>query len=108
MRTFGAVAAKHGLPLPKYAWEAPYLVLTIYRHAKAAVQALGSAILDKLSKSEQAGWQWLASRSHARSSGYAAALGVDDRTARRHLNQFFRLGLVRKIGSGPWTEYQIK
>lgn len=83
----------------------------------------------------------MASRNHARSSKYAAALGMDDRTARRHLNQsaypvdtgspslaaefqrkctvhwrerdkhmnqFLKLGLVRKIGSGPWTEYQIE
>ena len=42
------------------------------------------------------------------SAEYAIAMGMDERTARRHLNQFFKLGLVRKTGSGPSTEYQIK
>jgi hypothetical protein len=85
-----------------------YLSLTIYRHAQAAVTTLAAAVLDKLSKSERSGWEWLASKGHARSGEYATALGVDDRTARRHLSQFFKLDLVRKIGSGPSSEYQIK
>jgi len=108
MRTLGAAATKHGLPVPKYAFDGIYLNLTIYRHAQAAVTALGAAVLDKLSKSERSGWEWLATKGHAKSGEYAATLGVDDRTARRHLNQFFKLGLVRKIGSGPMSEYQIK
>jgi predicted HTH transcriptional regulator len=99
MRTLSAAATQHGLPVPKYAFDGIYLNLTIYRHAQAAVTTLHAAILDKLSKSERSGWEWLASKSHARSGEYAAVLGVDDRTARRHLNQFFKLGLVRKVGA---------
>ncbi len=108
MRTFGAAAAKYGLPVPKYAFDGLYLNLTIYRHVQAAVAALGAAVLDKLSKSERSGWEWLASKGNATSSEYAAKLGVDDRTARRHLNQFLKLGLVRKTGASTSTEYQIK
>jgi ATP-dependent DNA helicase RecG len=108
MRTFGEAAAKHGLPVPKYMFDGLYLNLTIYRHSKAAVQALGTVVLDKLSESEQSGWEWLASRGSAKSSEYAVAMRVDDRTARRHLNYFLELGLVRKTGVGPSTEYQIK
>lgn len=108
MRTLSEAAAKHGLPVPKYAFDGLYLNLTIYRHARAAVHALGAAVLDKLSKSERSGWEWLASKGNAKSREYAAGLGVEDRTARRHLNQFLKLGLIRKTGSGPSTEYQIK
>jgi ATP-dependent DNA helicase RecG len=108
MRTLGAAAATHRLPVPKYAFDGLYLNLTIYRHVQAAVQALGAAVQEKLSKSERLGWEWLASKGHARSSEYAAKLGVDDRTARRHLNQFLKLGLVRKTGASTSTEYQIK
>jgi ATP-dependent DNA helicase RecG len=108
MRTLSAAATKYGLPVPKYAFDGIYLNLTIYRHAQAAVTALGSTVLDKLSKSERNGWEWLAAKGHTRSSEYAVALEVDDRTARRHLNRFFKLGLVRKIGAGPSTKYQIK
>ena len=108
MRTLGEAAMKYGVPVPKYAFDGLYLNLTIYRNAQAPLQALGAAVLAELSKSERSGWEWLASKGNAKSSEYAAALGVDDRTARRHLNQFLKLSLVRKTGSGPSTEYQIK
>ncbi len=89
MRTLGSAASKHGLPVPKYAFDGIYLNLTIYRHAQAAVTTLAAAVLDKLNKSERSGWEWLASKGHAKSGEYAAALGVDDRTARRHLKPIF-------------------
>jgi ATP-dependent DNA helicase RecG len=108
MRTLGEAATKHGLPVPKYAFDGVYLNLTIYRHARAAVEALGAAVLDKLSKSERAGWEWLASKGSARSSAYAVEMAADDRTARRHLKKFLKLGLVRKTGVGPSTEYELK
>jgi ATP-dependent DNA helicase RecG len=108
MRTLGEAAAKYGLPVPRYGFDGLYLNLTIYRHAHAAVRALGVAVLDKLSKSERSGWEWLAAKGHAKASEYAARLGIDQRTARRHLNQFLKLELVRKTGIGPSTEYHIK
>jgi len=79
-----------------------------HRHARAAVQALGAAVLAKLGKSERSGWEWLASKGRAKSSDYAAAMKVDERTARRHLNQFLKLDLVRKTGDSTSTEYLIK
>ena len=103
-----AEAAKHGLPVPKYMFDGLYLNLTIYRDAKAAVASLSAAVLNKLGKSERAGWEWLASRGRAKSGAYAAAMAVDDRTARRHLNQFLQLGIVRQTGVGPSIEYQVK
>lgn len=107
MRTFGEAAAKHGLPVPKYAFDGLYLNLTIYRNAKAAVSSLGEAVLNKLSKSERAGWEWLATKEKTTSTEYATAMKVDKRTARRHLNQFLKLGLARKTGASTSTEYEI-
>ena len=100
MRTLADAAAKHGLPVPKYVFDGLYLNLTVYRHAKAAVDALGPVILKKLNKAERAGWKWLASKGRTKSSEYAMMLEIDDRTARRHLTQFLKLGLVRKTGTG--------
>lgn len=108
MRTFGEAAAKHGLPVPRYAFDGLYLNLTIHRDARAALGSLGEAVLNKLSKSERAGWEWLATKGSAKSSEYAAAMKLDERTARRHLNQFLKLGLVMKSGAGPSTDYTIK
>ncbi len=32
-------------------------------------------------------------------------MGVTSRSAHRHLTHFVRLGILRRIGSGPATEY---
>ena len=95
------------LPLPRYAWEAPYLVLTIFRNLEAASRTLPPKALGLLTASERKGWQLLTAWGKARSSQYAQAMGVDARTARRHLNRFLELELVRKKSSGPWTVYEV-
>ena len=101
-------AKKLGLPVPKYAWDDPYLVLTLYRSAEGATKALDEETLKALSKSERKGWQWLAARGKAKSGEYAEAMGVEPRTARRHLGHFEELGLVTKTGSGPSQQYEVK
>jgi Fic family protein len=60
------------------------------------------------SKSERKGWQWLTAHGKAKSGEYAAAVGVEVRTARRHLRHFEELGLVKKTGSGPSLQYEVK
>ena len=100
-------AKKLGLPLPRYTWDAPYLVLKLYRSTEAAAKSLDQGILKALSKSEQKGWQWLATQGRTSSSHYADTMKIEPRTARRHLNRFEELGLVRKTGSGPSIEYEV-
>jgi ATP-dependent DNA helicase RecG len=95
------------LPLPKYEWDAPYLVLTLYRTAEGAAKTLAEGALESLSKSEKKGWHWLVAKGRTRSSDYAHAQEVDSRTARRHLKHFEELGLVRRTGSGPALEYEV-
>lgn len=107
IKSLKAGAEKLGLPLPRYTFEAPYLVLTLFRNPEAAARVLSQEVLDSLSKAEQKGWQWLVTKGRARSSQYAIAMDVEDRTARRHLNRFVELGMVRKTGSGPATEYEV-
>lgn len=108
MRTLGEAATKYGLPVPKYAFDGLYLNLTIYRHVQAAVEALGAEILNKLSKSERSGWEWLSLRKQATSTGYAEAMGLPYRTAMNHLQRFQELGLLEKVGSARATEYRVR
>jgi ATP-dependent DNA helicase RecG len=95
------------LPLPRYVWEAPYLVLTIFRNREAPSRTLPSKVLELLPESERKGWQWLATVGRATSSQYASGMAVPGRTARRHLNHFLELELVKKKGSGPSSEYEV-
>ena len=71
------------------------------------MEALGPAVLNKLSKSEQSGWEWLTRRDETTSNEYAAAMSIPNRTALHHLKRFTELRLLQKTGSGPATVYRI-
>jgi ATP-dependent DNA helicase RecG len=100
-------AEQAGLPLPRYTWEAPYIVLTLYRSAAAAVGTLPAGVLAGLSKAERAGWEWLATKDKVRSSEYASAMGVPNRTALNHLRHFTGLGLVQMVGRARSVRYEV-
>ena len=107
LKSMKARAEAAGLPLPRYTWEDPYLVLTLYRNAAAAVTGLGHAIVAELSKAERSGWEWMATKQVIHCSEYAAAMSIPNRTALNHLNHFLRLGLVQRCGAGPSTFYNV-
>ncbi len=107
LKSMRAHAEEAGLPLPRYSWEHPYLVLTIYRSTAAAVSELSGEILEAMSKAERAGWEWLATKQTVTSGEYVAAMLISNRTALNHLKHFTELGLIRKIGSGPATRYEV-
>jgi len=98
-------ARQQNLPLPRFTWDDPYLVLTLYRSSKAAVVTLDEERLQALSPAERSGWEFLAGRTGTTPSEYAKNMGGTARTAQRHLAHFVDLGLMRRIGSGPATEY---
>lgn len=100
-------AERLGLPLPSYSMESEMLVLTIYRSRAAATSTLERHVLEHLSKSEQAGWEWLATKQTVTSRGYAKAMRIANRTALNHFQRFADLGLLKKIGSGPGTHYLV-
>lgn len=108
MRTLGAMAQKYHLPLPKYSFDGIYLTVTIYRNAQATLRALDATIGRELSKAEKSGWQWLSTRSIVTSIEYASAMSLPNRTALNHLKQFTDLGLLRRKGSGPATQYEVR
>jgi ATP-dependent DNA helicase RecG len=107
LKSMRTKATEAGLPLPKFRFNAPYLDLTLYRTPEAATNALPAEKLAQLSKSERKGWEWVASKQTVTSSQYESAMDVSNRTALNHLNKFTELGLARRLGSGPSTQYQV-
>ena len=105
LKSMKSRAAEAELPLPKYTWEDPYLVLTLYRSPESAAKGLGKGVIAELTQEEQKGWAFLASRTGTTQSEYARNLEVTARTAQRHLTHFVELGLLRRVGAGPATEY---
>lgn len=100
-------AVQLGLPLPRYGFQDPYLVLTLFRNPEAAAHVLSQEVLDSLSKAEQKGWEWLSTRETVTSSEYAAAMAIPNRTALNHFKRFAELGLLRRTGAGPTTRYEV-
>jgi ATP-dependent DNA helicase RecG len=107
LRSIKTLATQLGLPLPKFTFEDPYIVLTVYRSKASVLQTLAPKILASLSKAEREGWQWLSTKTTITSSDYASAMKVRNRTALHHLKRFTDLGLLKRVGSGPATKYKV-
>ena len=101
-------AKELGLPLPKYAWVAPYLVLTLYRTPESAMRELPANVLDSLNDDERRGWEFIATKEACTRAEYKERMGVDTRKAQRHLKRFIELGLLRKVGASTTTSYEVQ
>ena len=107
LRSMRVHAQQAGLPLPTYAWNEPYLDLAVYRSSESAIKSLDEAVLSELNATERKGWTFIVSRGITTQNEYSAHMGITPRTAQRHLGHFIHLGLLRRLGSGPATEYQV-
>lgn len=101
-------AQELGLPLPGFAMDGDYLVLTVYRTPKSAVMALSDAARESLSTAELAGWEWLSRQRSVTSAAYAKAMAIPARTAQNHLKRFVELDMVQRLGSARSTRYEVK
>ena len=100
-------AKELGLPLPRYSWDAPYLVLKLYRSAESATRELTVDILDKLNADERKGWEFLSTKTTFTRAEYESHMEADKRKAQRQLKRFAELGLVRSVGSGRTARYEV-
>ena len=100
-------AEETGLPLPKYVWEAPYMVLTLYQSAIGAVRDIPVVVLSSLNVDEQRGYELLTRKGAITRKEYATEMNFDSRKAQRHLKHFLEMGLLRVEGAGPATTYVL-
>lgn len=107
LQSIKTLASQLGLPVPKFTFKDPYVVLTVYRSTASVERTLAPEILASLSKTERQGWQWLSTKTTVTSGEYAFAMSVPNRTALHHLKRFTDLGLLQRIGLGPATKYKV-
>ena len=107
MKTLKSVPETLGLPIPRYRFREPYLVLSIYTNADSITSGIDRSTIDSLNEEEREGWRFLNSRTTTTSAEYGAALGIDERKAQRHLKNFIELGLIRRLGKGRATRYKV-
>ncbi|MCL5734244.1 MAG: hypothetical protein M1274_01430 [Actinobacteria bacterium] len=96
-----------GLPLPRFAMDGDYLVLTIFRDSAAAAISIPKQVRERLTKAEMAGWEWMSTRLRVTTAEYAEAMGIPNRTAKNHIRKLVESGLLRRRGAGPGTFYEI-
>ena len=99
-------ATSAGLPLPSYTYDAPYVTLTVFLEARAAIPA-SEGVQAQLSDAELEGWKWLASREYVTTAEYQAQMDIPNRTAKNHMKKLTDLGLLRRVGSGRATRYEV-
>ena len=107
LKSMRSGAENAGLPLPKYTWENPYLVLTLFRSAEAAVQELGPEVLKQLNADERASWQFVVGRETVTSAALMREMGFDERKAQRVLRKLQDAGLLQRVGQGRATRYGV-
>jgi ATP-dependent DNA helicase RecG len=79
--------------LPAYSWDASYLVLTLYRSAESASRTLKPEVLQSLNT--------------VSSGELMKDLGFDERKAQRVLKKLMAVKLIRRVGKGPATRYEV-
>jgi len=104
MRERASVA---GIPLPKFSFKSPYVVLSIYRDSSGVLADLKPEVLSELSEAEIVGWTWLVSQDSIATADYEKALNLANRTAKHHLKKMVELGLLKMEGAGRATRYKV-
>lgn len=97
-----------GLPQPQYSWDNPYLVLTLYRSTKGAIQAMGTVAIEKLNADEKATLQLIFTRQTVRSSDVVRDLGFDERKVQRILKKLVDNHLVERLALGRAAQYKVR
>lgn len=96
-----------GLPVPQFTLREPYLVLRLFSNSEGVAAAVEPSALESLNQDEKAGWKYLTTQLISTAQAYAEELGFDERKTQRHLRKFMDLGMIRRIGQGRATRYEV-
>ena len=101
-------AVRAGLPLPRYRWVAPYLSLTVYRSGAAlGADLTNRATMELLNADTGAAWDIVSARESTTTRGLMERLNFDERKTQRILRTLQDAGLVRRMGKGRATRYEV-
>lgn len=107
LKSMRSRALAAGIPLPSYTYKAPYVILSLFQEATAAIPDSAGKALEQLNYAERMGWAWLITRETVTTAEYQEALNIPNRTAKHHLKKLTELGLLRMVGVGRATRYEV-
>jgi len=108
METFSAMAQQLALPLPRYSFDAPYLVLMFSRTLKEIRKQYEKKETGALNDKEMKGIVFIQGKKEITKKEYAEYFQISDKTAQRHLSKFSKLGIVKQEIKGPATVYTFQ
>jgi hypothetical protein len=99
-------AKELGLPLPRYTWDAPYLVLRLYRSTEAAAKTLDQDVLKSLSKSEPEGLAMACDATHDCGARVRGCIEYPQEDGTEPLETFHRTWVDQAYRF--WTSHKIR
>lgn len=107
MKTLGLRPKELGLPKPKYSFEDPYLVLTLYQSPDKIFDEFDSAVLASLNSDELETLKFIAVQDSITRKMLKEALGFDERKAQRILSKLVDKSLISRTGKGRAIMYRM-
>lgn len=95
------------LPLPEYAYEEPFLVLTFPRSLEAVRKVSQHEGVNSLNNEELLGYEFIKLHEKVKRKEYEEHFDYDKKKAERHLKRLVGAGLIERKGSGPSTYYEV-
>lgn len=107
LKTMRTLPEQHGLPMPEYKLEDPYLVLTLFRNLEGAMRSLPAAALESLRADETRVLQFASTKGSLTSPMLMRQFEFDERKVQRILRKLEDRHLLRRVGKGRATHYEV-
>jgi len=105
LKSMRGIANMAGLPTPSFAWEDPYLSLTIYRNVDRFGRHPSSTMLARLSSEELAAWKFIVRANDVSRGELMAGLGITEEKAIQVLARLEQHGLLIHFGKATDLRY---
>lgn len=107
MDALKSLQPEYELPLPEYAYEQPFLILTFPRTLEAVKKVSQHRGVANLNNEELLGYEFIKSQERVKRREYEDHFEFEKKKAERHLTKMVEEGLINRKGAGPGTYYEI-
>ena len=107
MQTFKSLNKDFGLPIPKYIFKEPFLILTFPRTTDGIKSVIASKAIDSLNNEELSYLEIFREQEFVTKAEFVAHTKMADRTAQRVLKDWVDSGLIISVGAGKSTKYKL-
>jgi ATP-dependent DNA helicase RecG len=107
MKTFKSLNKEHGLPIPKYTFKEPFLILTFPRTTDGVKSVIETKGIDKLSDQELRFIEIFREQEYVTKAEFIAYTNLAVRSAQRLLKKLSDEGLIVSEGAGKSTKYRL-